>query len=400
MSDSELAVLGAAIAEPELFELVADQLDVAIFRKHRELAWTIIGRYKDRLPITPESLQLSLAETELLASGSAFTADSIRHHTTVLQDRYLIREFESLGMILCDGPKARETPRDLLTRCKDRLAELEGAGNGSKGVRVKVPLEKVIRELHEPLRRGITMGIDAVDNLTGGFRPGQLIVLGGRPSMGKTALAIGVAREAIAADKTVLFLSYEMSTQQIVQRFLSNMSGIDLVRIITHRVREYESGRIVDAAAKLHQANLWIEDSNETNVSGICRELQRRQGLDLVIVDYLQLLSGNSGSREQDVAKISRDFKRLAREFKVPVLVLSQLNRELEKRSCKRPQLSDFRESGAIEQDADIALLLWRPGVYSDCEPDDTAELIVAKHRNGPTGLVELRWRKDHARFD
>ena len=243
------------------------------------------------------------------------------------------------------------------------------------------------------------------DELTGGLQKSDLVILAARPSMGKTALALGMAYgAAISHGKTVGIFSLEMSATQLVQRLLSMETGINSHRLRMGDVDEGEFERMVRAIGRLSEANIFIDDQAGASIMDIrskARRLQAENGLDLVVIDYLQLMSGRrTENRVQEISEISRGLKGLARELNVPVLALSQLSRAVETRSDHRPMLSDLRESGSIEQDADLVLFIYREDKYDqETEKQGVAEIIVAKHRNGPVGSVNLRFFDGTARF-
>jgi replicative DNA helicase len=252
---------------------------------------------------------------------------------------------------------------------------------------------------------GIPSGYSDLDKLTGGLQRSDLIILAARPSMGKSALALGMAYgAAVQHGKKVGFFALEMSAEQLVQRLLSTETGVDSHRLRLGQIDDNEWDRISRAFGRLAEAQIFIDDSANASVMDVrskARRLQAEQGLDLMIVDYLQLMSGRrTENRVAEISEISRGLKGLARELNVPVVALSQLSRAVETRADHRPMLSDLRESGSIEQDADIVMFIYRDDKYDEnSEKKGIAELIVAKHRNGPVGTVNLRFFDRTARF-
>ena len=257
---------------------------------------------------------------------------------------------------------------------------------------------------------GISSGFADLDQLTTGFQKSDLVVLAARPSVGKTSLALNIAEHAAVAEKkTVGVFSLEMSKEQLVLRLLSSVSNIDSQRLRTGFLEELDFARIAPAMNALSEASLYIDDTPNISTMELrtkARRLQAERGLDLVIVDYLQLMQAASTSRDanrvQEVSEISRGLKALARELKVPVLALSQLSRQPEMRESREPRLSDLRESGAIEQDADLVLFLWREkerGAEDSGTDGEVVNLRLAKHRNGPTGEIKLWFKKSQTRF-
>jgi len=252
---------------------------------------------------------------------------------------------------------------------------------------------------------GVATGFSDMDQLTGGLQRSDLIILAARPSMGKTALALGIAYgAALQHGKKVGIFSMEMSAEQLVQRLLSMETGVDSHRLRLGQIDDGEWDRISRAFGRLSEANIFIDDSAAAGVMDIrskARRLQAEHGCDLIVVDYLQLMSGRrSDNRVQEISEISRGLKGLARELNVPVVALSQLSRAVETRADHRPMLSDLRESGSIEQDADIVMFIYRDEKYDEnSDKKGIAEIIVAKHRNGPVGSINLRFFDQTARF-
>lgn len=255
---------------------------------------------------------------------------------------------------------------------------------------------------------GLSTGLTELDGQLGGLKPGQLVIVGARPSMGKTALALHMMDHAAGtAGKNVFFASLEMGRQELGDRLVCMLSGIDSHKFQFARgFTDREQGDIANAYARMHQSAFHIDDTsarNPSQIAAVARRIKRRHGLDLVIVDYMQLVSAAAGgkgwSREQVVAEISKAMKRIARDLFVPVVVLCQLNRAVENRDNKQPRMSDLRESGAIEQDADVVLMLHRPEYYDANDQPGIAELIVAKNRNGPTGVVKAQFDRSITRF-
>jgi len=257
---------------------------------------------------------------------------------------------------------------------------------------------------------GLSSGFIDLDRLTGGFRSANLIVVAARPSMGKTALALGMAEYAALVDsKTVAVFSLEMSGEELIQRLLCSVAMVDFTRMRTGRLTNDDWPRVAEAADRLARSRLFIDDSAGTTVGEMrtkARRLKSREGLDLVIVDYIQLMEGapvpgrRDENRVQEISAISRGLKLLARDLDVPLIVVSQLNRSPDARTDKRPMLSDLRESGAIEQDADLVLMIYRDDYYNDHSDDPgIAEVHLAKHRNGPTERIKLAFQGTYAKF-
>jgi replicative DNA helicase len=254
---------------------------------------------------------------------------------------------------------------------------------------------------------GVPTGFDDFDRITAGLQPSDLIIIAGRPSMGKTAFALNIGyHAALQTGKGVAIFSLEMSKMQLGIRLLGFDAGIDATRLRTGFLRDGDWARLTNSANRLSELPIFIDDSSGITVLEMkakCRRLKRKKDLCLVIVDYLQLIQGrrSAESRQLEISEISRSLKALAKDLNVPVLALSQLNRKVEDRPNKRPQLADLRESGAIEQDADVIVFIYRDEVYHPTteENRNVAEIIVAKQRNGPTGYFKLTFQKEITRF-
>jgi replicative DNA helicase len=254
---------------------------------------------------------------------------------------------------------------------------------------------------------GVPTGFSEFDKMTAGLQPSDLIIVAGRPSMGKTALALNMAQSAaVEQGKGVAVFSLEMAKEQLVMRMLCSQARIDASRMRGGFLKDSDWPKLAKAAGQLSQAPIYIDDTGAISILEMrakCRRLQADKGLDLIMVDYLQLMRGSSssdGSREREISEISRGLKALARELSVPVIALSQLNRSLEQRQDKRPMLSDLRESGAIEQDADVITFVYRDEYYNpESEDKGLAEIIIGKQRNGATGTVKLTFLKHFTLF-
>lgn len=405
---TETRILGAALAEPALWLSQADKIHPGIFASHRALA-TCLCEMRDTGQATdPQTVAawlrergkpVSVAELLEISEHAPLSPESMAAAVNALHQEAKRAALVRLGRTMAEAAESkRHHADDILQQSLLKLTEI-GARSAQALEPIGQALQRVVNGLGKPVEKTVKTGIADVDNVTSGFRPGQLVVLGARPSMGKTSLAVGIARQAALAGRTVAFFTLEMSADEVVQRLLADLGDVELARIATHNLREQDLSAVLAAANRLHKTRVFIGE-NCDHIDSVCTQLRHQHGgVDLIVVDYLQLMSVRAESREQQIATLSRGLKRLAQRVKAPVLVLSQLNRQIEQRANKRPQLSDLRESGAIEQDADIVLLLWREGYYSPDADQTKAELVVAKHRNGPTGLVSLQWDQTRARF-
>ena len=305
-----------------------------------------------------------------------------------LEAEEAINQAQSLVFGVADDRDQRDLARlyDLLGPAMERISVLMESGQGVVG---------------------IPSGFHDLDRLTGGFKDSDLIVVAGRPSMGKTSLALNVTLHcALEAKKSVAIFSLEMSKEQLTERLLTEQAQIDAQRMHRGLLTEAEFDRVSNALGPLGEASIYIDDTpvmDELTLMLKARQAKLRHNIDMIVVDYMQLMHGRSrgddSNRVQEVSSISRSMKGLARELRIPVMALSQLSRAPEQRPDKRPILSDLRESGSIEQDSDVVMFLFRPEYYKADEKPGIAEVIVAKHRNGPTGTIELKFRRDHTRF-
>jgi replicative DNA helicase len=304
-----------------------------------------------------------------------------------LEAEEAINQAQSLVFGVADDRDQRELARlyDLLGPAMERISLQMESGQG------------VI---------GVPSGFHDLDRMTGGFKDSDLIIVAGRPSMGKTSLALNIAlHAALESKKAIAIFSLEMSKEQLTERLLTEQAQIDAQRLHRGLLSEAEYDRVSNALGPLGEAAIYIDDTpamDELTLQLKARQAKMRHNVDLIVVDYLQLMHGRSrgdDNRVQEVSSISRALKGLARELRIPVIAISQLSRAPEQRPDKRPILSDLRESGAIEQDSDVVMFLYRPEYYKSEERPGIAEVIVAKHRNGPTGTIELKFRRDHTRF-
>lgn len=303
---------------------------------------------------------------------------------------------------------------ELSTMAMARILEASGhdrsLGWTEPGSIVGEVIEQIGREAAGDEPPGTPSMLPKLNRMTGGYHAGDLVVVAGRPSMGKTALALQEAAQAAKQGKAVYIASLEMSTPELTRRMLAQIGGVDLVKVRERGMSPEASKGLARAAELMERLPIWIDDRPGESVADLRASLHRAsatQRPQMIVVDYIQLMEGGGENRTQQVAQISRALKKLAREFEAPVLALSQLSRAVEHRSPPRPQLSDLRDSGAIEQDADLVLMLWRPEYYlTDEDPQERwaelqgkAELVVPKQRRGPTGAVQMRWDKTTTTF-
>jgi replicative DNA helicase len=349
------------------------------------------------------------------------SAANIRRYGEIVRERSIMRKLAEVGTDIASSaynPTGRDAAQ-LLDEAESKVFEIAEAGSKGKQGFISMPplLSQVVERIETLYARdnpsditGTATGFTDLDRMTSGLQPGDLIIVAGRPSMGKTALAINIA-ENVAMDSKlpVAIFSMEMGATQLAMRMLGSVGKLNQHDLRTGRLQDDDWGRLTHALGRLNDAPIHIDESaalSALDLRARSRRLHRQNnGLGLIVVDYLQLMSSNAGkaseNRATEISEMSRSLKALAKELHVPVMALSQLNRSLEQRPNKRPVMSDLRESGAIEQDADLILFIYRDEVYNSDSPDKgKAEIIIGKQRNGPIGKVELAFRGEYTRFD
>ncbi len=342
------------------------------------------------------------------------TSVNIKSYAEIVRDksvqRKLIRTCGEVSQLCYDDNEATE---DILAETETRMFDLLKTGTSTE----LTSIEDISIAVYESIQKsslskdhitGVATGFTDLDNMTTGFQPSDFILIAARPSMGKTAFVLNILEYVgVKKNRPSMIFSLEMSKEQLVNRLFAMDSCIDAQLLRTGRLSDNDWERLLDTANRVGSSNIIIDDTPAISVSALrskCRKIKLERGLDLVVIDYLQLMSGGgtrrSDSRQQEVSDISRALKALARELECPVVALSQLSRAVEQRPDKRPMLSDLRESGAIEQDADLVMFLYRDEYYNpDSDKKGEAEVIIAKQRNGPIGTVNLYWQSDITRF-
>ncbi len=426
--EAEEAVLGSVLLDREVIGRVSGILEARDFYRERHglIYQAMIELYDRHEPVDYLTLINELDRLERLeeAGGVAYLSGLLgvvptpihaEHYAKIVADYAFMRRLISAGgKIAAIGFQNQFEPEVALEKSEQILFDVAN----KRANRDFQPLSEILREYldqlallreGEQIRYGVPTGFIDLDKITaGGFQRSDLVILAARPSMGKTSLALGIASNAgLKFRATTAIFSLEMSKGQLAARFLATESGVDTTRLRTAHLTEAESRKLGHALGLLAEAPIYIDDTPSLSVTNLRAKTRRlhadlSSGLDLVVVDHLQLMtSGNSGeNRVQEMAEISRQLKGLARELHVPVLALSQLSRAVESRSPKIPILSDLRESGAIEQDADMVIFIYRDDYYNrESEKPGIAELHVAKHRNGPTGQVSLLFNNRTTKF-
>jgi len=426
---AEAAVLGSMLIDPECIGDVVELLDRDAFYRmeHRHMFDALISLYEKNKGVGIDGVLLrdELARQNTLedAGGVEYIArilDSVPssanvvYYAGVIKDKMLLRELISTaGAILDKAYDQTGEPGEVLDDAESRMFAITDRNITTSAAALK---DLVVRsfELIEGRQgthvTGLGTGFYELDDMTCGLQKGEMIIVAGRPSMGKTSLALNIAEHLGLTEKTPLAIfSLEMGKQQLAERFLCSISGIDSQKVRRGLLSDEHYKKLADACAELSESQIFIDDASTLTpleLRARARRLKSKHNIQCIFVDYLQLMHLGSGreSRQQEITVISRYLKSLARELDLPVVVLSQLNRSPEGREGHKPRMSDLRESGSIEQDADVVMLLHRDDYYkrdeADFEPTNTAELIIAKQRNGPTGTVKLTFMEKTTRFE
>ena len=423
--EAEEAVLGSLLIDSDAIIRIATFLEPADFyvERHNWIYETIRDLHERREPADMVTLTDELERRGLLSEigGPAYLTGLINATPTSIHVEYYARIIERTAvlrrLIEAAGQIARLAYQDTeeVGEVVDRAEELifgVASRRADRDLRhIRQALDKYFDRIeylyqHRGEVVGVPTGLSDLDKLLGGMQRSDMIVMAGRPGMGKTSLALSIALQAARRiQKRVAIFSLEMSDEQLVQRLISAETGIDSQRLRLGDIKEDEWPTFIQATNLLASTSVFIDDTpaiSALELRSKARRLHAEHGLDLLIVDYLQLMRGDSRSenRQQEISYISRSIKALARELNIPVLALSQLSRQVESRHDKRPILSDLRESGSIEQDADVVLFIYRDDVYNpDTEFPNLAELIVSKHRSGPTGVFSVYFKKHLAQF-
>lgn len=436
--DLEEAVLGAIMIEKEALDIVIDILKPEAFYvdAHAKIFRAILKLFADTKPIdiltVAEQLRLN---GDLESVGGAYylaeltnriaSAANVEFHARIVSQKYIQRELIRVsGDIIRDAYEDSTDVFDLLDNAEKNLFSIAEDNLRKNGDEIGNVVSKEIMEISMRMSKakdgevltGVGSGFTDLDRMTAGWQPSDLIIVAARPGMGKTSFTLALARNAaVDLKKPVAFFSLEMSTNQLVQRLISMEAELNMDKLRKGTLEEYEWQQLTSKVDKLQKAPIVIDDTAALNVFEFrakCRRYKERFKIEMVMIDYLQLMTGSSadgkssGNREQEISQISRSLKSIAKELHIPVIALSQLNRSVETRGgAKRPQLSDLRESGAIEQDADMVIFLYRPEYYDILEDEDhndtrgTCEVIIAKHRNGSPGTVKTRFINNFAKF-
>ena len=422
--EAEESVLGSVMLSPDAANIAFEKLQAEDFYKpaHQAIFEAVASLFDGNQPIDAVTVADRLRRTgELERVGGANylatlldgvpTTSNIAYYAEIVSEtaarRRLLRAGSMVGSLAMQTERRIEDVLDASEAEVFRVAERQvGEGLAPVGPLLQSTLER-IEELGARGGEitGLATGFRDLDRRLAGLQPANLVVIAARPSMGKTALAMNIAQNVAERDNTVAVFTLEMSREEVVQRLLSSMAGVDSHRLRTGQLTPDLWNRVVRETSRLYQMPFFVDDSSDLTVTSIrakCRRLARKRGLSLVVVDYLQLMqgAGSSESRQQEIADISRSLKNLARELRIPVIAVSQLNRALEQRENKRPRLGDLRESGAIEQDADIVMFIYRDEYYNPgSDQPGLAEVNIAKHRSGAVGTVMMNFAAEFTRF-
>lgn len=423
--EAEVSILGAMMLSKSSITTAIEILhrDDFYFEAHRLIYDAILNLYNKNEPADLITVSSSLDKANRLkevgglsylgqltaASGAISNTEA---YCQIVKEKATLRALiEAGGQIVADGYSDSEEVGAIIEKAEKSIFDITQGSQRNGLIHIKEVLFETFANMEERAQNpggltGLTTGFIDMDRKLSGLQKSDLILLAARPSMGKTALMVNIATNAaLKGGASVAMFSLEMSRHQLSQRIISSIAHVDLMKIISGDLNEQEWEKVIDTMPFLSDMALTIDDTagiSPLEVKAKCRRLKAEKGLDLIVIDYLQLmeLGGRSDSRQQEISAISRSLKAIAKELDVPLIALSQLSRAPELRADHRPILSDLRESGAIEQDADVVLFLYRDDYYDpESEKQNTGEVIIAKHRNGPTGTVELMFKKEFTKF-
>jgi len=428
---AERAVLAALLIDADRMVDVQDRLKPPDFhdKRHRAIFEALVQLDEQGQGVDPVTLLATLRATGKLleAGGEMYVAEllgavssaaHLKHHTSLVTEtsklRGLIRAAEGIITSAHGTTPDPVSVQKLIDESEASIFGIAKSRDTRGAAHVKDIVHEVFRNLEVQSKRGQYTGIPSgfydLDEMLGGFNPGEMTVIAARPAMGKTAFVLNLIDhaashhcEALARYPAVLFFSLEMGQAQIVQRMLCAKAGVEAHRVRNGRLADREWSDLQEAAGALTRTKVFIDDTPGLSILALrsrARRVKAEHGLDLIVIDYLQLLSAKAENRQQEISVISRSLKEISRELEVPVITLSQLSRSVESREEKRPQLSDLRESGSIEQDADVVMMLYRPEYYFPTEEHrGKAEVLIVKHRNGATGTINLQFQGSLLRF-
>lgn len=423
--EAEQAVLGAILLDSDALVTAMEGVSSDDFYRgsHQRIFEAMIELAQEDEPVDLITLTARLQNKQELeeAGGVTYlselanavpTAANVDYYAQIVEEKSMLRRLiRTATQIVSNGYASSEDVGLMLNDAEQRILEISQRRSSSGFVSIRDVLMEVFERVeflysHKGGTTGIPSGFHDLDKMTSGFQRSDLIIVAARPSVGKTAFALNIAQNVgVRAKETVAIFSLEMGAAQLVQRMVCAESNVDAQRMRTGFLESDDWEKLTMAIGALSEANIYIDDSPGITVADIrakCRRLKQEKGLGMILIDYLQLISGRGkgDNRQQEVSEISRTLKQIARELDVPVIALSQLSRGVEQRQDKRPMMSDLRESGSIEQDADIVAFLYRDDYYDkETEKKNIIEIIIAKQRNGPVGTVELAFLKNYNKF-
>ena len=423
--DAEQSVLGAMLIDQEAVIKTIEVLQPQDFYRdaNGRIFEAIVSLFDRSEPVDLITLSEELRQTGMLdqvggvsyvagLANSVPTSANVEHYARIVEEKSLLRRLINVSTRIAQlGYEGEEEVEALIDRAEQMVFELAQRKTHSAFMPFKTVLMQTFDRIeylyrHKGETTGVPSGFSELDKMTSGFQPSDLIILAARPSMGKTAFCLNIAQNAAIRKKLpIAIFSLEMSREQLVTRILCGEAMVDQQKVRTGQLEDEDWQKLSHAAAPLAQAPLFIDDSAGISVVEMrakCRRLKTEHGLSMIVIDYLQLMQGGrkTENRQQEISEISRSLKSLARELQVPVIALSQLSRAVESRQDKKPMMSDLRESGSLEQDADLVMFIYRDEYYNpDTDRRSRADIIIAKQRNGPVGSVELGFVREYTKF-
>ena len=423
--EAEQSVLGAMLISRNAIAPAAEKLEEVDFYRdsHKVLFRSIVEMFKRDMAVDLVTVLEYLKSTDVLEraggvtyvteiSSSVPTTANLSSYIQIVQEKSTLRKLiRASNEIIEESYNKQGEVEGVLDKAEKRIFDISEKRTTSDFESLGTVLERGFIEIERLYNNkgevtGVSSGFKDLDDKTSGFQKGDMILVAARPSMGKTTFTLNIAEHAALREgKSVVIFSLEMSKEQLAYKLLCSEANIDMLKLRTGNLEPDDWDRIARATGPLSKAKMYIDDTAGVTVMEMrskCRRLKMEYGIDLIMIDYLQLMSGSSGSdnRQQEVSEISRSIKALAKEMECPVIALSQLSRAPEQRADHRPMLSDLRESGSIEQDADVVMFLYRDEYYNkDTEEKNTGECIIAKQRNGPVGTVKLAWLGQYSKF-
>lgn len=421
--EAEQSVLGSMILDKTSIAEAAEILrgDDFYRENHKLIFNAVIDLYQRDIPVDMITLIEHLRSTEKLEGAGGITyiteicnsvpsTANLTSYTKIVQEKSILRRLiKSSTEIIEESYNQQDNVPKVLDSAEKRIFDIAQNTVSSDFESLSTVLERGFLEIERLYNNkgevtGVPSGFPELDGKTSGFQKGDMILIAARPSMGKTTFALNLAEyAALRASKSIVVFSLEMSKEQLAYKLLCSEANVDMLKLRTGNLEDSDWDNIARASGPLAEAKIYIDDTAGISVMEMrskCRRIKIEHGIDMIIIDYLQLMSGSGESRQQEVSEISRSIKALAKEMQCPVIALSQLSRAPEQRTDHRPMLSDLRESGSIEQDADLVMFLYRDEYYNkETEDKNVAECIIAKQRNGPTGTVKLAWLGQFSKF-